>query len=162
MLFKNDNLGQMMVFEAIIFAVFIILAIFFVYQLSPRSSFSVSTPTSELAILAKDVVRSVGNRDATFGDYDSFLEECISLGDYDSLTGYINNSLPVGVYYNLYVSNGSGFVVLYSDESLVGGRFGDVSRGHYLFYYAGDVVNSTGSVLHGPGVFDLVLEVWRI
>ncbi|RLG44011.1 MAG: hypothetical protein DRN81_05410 [Thermoproteota archaeon] len=158
---KND-LGQMMVFEAIIFAVFIIVAIFFVYQLSPRSSFSVSAPSAELATLADDVVRGVGSRDATVSGFDNFLEECIGLGDFDLLTGYINTSLPVGVYYNLYVSNGSGFVTLYSDEVFVGGRFGEVSRGHYLFYYGGSIVNSTCSTLYGPGVFDLVLEVWRI
>lgn len=153
--------AQMMVLEAVVFALLMIISILFVYQLSPSSFFYKSAPTNQLSIMASDILRSIGNKNASISGYQNLLAQLIGENDIDELTYLINQSLPDFAYYNVYVGNGSSYTVLYSDEDIIGGKFGEVSRGFYVVYIGKDITGKDGVTVEGD-VFEVVLEVWRI
>ena len=153
--------AQMMVLEAIAFALLMIISILFVYQLSPSSYFYRSAPTNQLTIMANDVLRSIGNKNASLSGYQNMLAQLVGEGEISELTYIINQSLPDFVYYNLYVGNGSNYTLLYSDEDVIGGRFGEVSRGFSVIYLDKSVTGKDGVTVDGD-IYEVVLEVWKI
>jgi len=151
--------AQMMVLEAITFSVMVIIALLFVAELSPTPSFVPSSSRAELKTLARDALIAIEHQQVT--DYQNFLVECIAENDRDSLSYYLNLSLPPSTYYNIYISNGSKTTLWYNGEAIVGGKFGDVVRVHRIFYYEGTITGIDGVTL-GGNIYEFILEVWRL
>lgn len=121
----NDK-AQMMVLEAIFFAITAIIALTFLIQISPTSIESSDQPSSELKTLGEDAlntiysetmnITTIEERKAWAGVYNgkyttnnptSKLAVCIITNNYQELTDSLNITLPNTVVYNIYVSNGT-------------------------------------------------------
>jgi len=106
-----DDKGQMMVLETVFFAVTVLLAIIFLYQLSPSSTIS-NEYTNILKVQGDDALQSLYT-DVVPGDYPSDfpsnkLVYYLITNDYDGFTlSNLNNLLPSTVMYNIYISNGT-------------------------------------------------------
>lgn len=106
-----DDKGQMMVLETVFFAVTVLLALIFLYQLSPSSTVS-NEYTNILKIQGDDALQSLYT-DVVPGDYPSDfpsnkLVYYLITNDYDGFTlSNLNNLLPSTVIYNIYISNGT-------------------------------------------------------
>jgi len=106
-----DDKGQMMVLETVFFAVTVLLALIFLYQLSPSSAVS-NEYTNILKIQGDDALQSLYT-DVVPGDYPSDfpsnkLVYYLITDDYDGFTlSNLNNLLPSTVIYNIYISNGT-------------------------------------------------------
>ncbi|HEC87264.1 MAG TPA: hypothetical protein ENI49_05295 [Thermoplasmatales archaeon] len=151
--------AQMMVLEAITFSAMIITALLFVAELSPIPSFVPSSSHAELKTLARDALIAIEHQQIT--DHQNFLVECIAENDRDSLSYYLNLSLPPSTYYNIYISNGSETTLWYDGEAIIGGKFGDVIRVHRIFYYEGTLTGIDGVTLEG-NIYEFIIEAWRL
>jgi hypothetical protein len=106
-----DDKGQMMVIESVIFAITVLLALVFLYQMSPTSTVS-NTYTNDLKIKGDDALRTLYNDQVTTDLPQSFpkskLIYYLISDDYDSLiTSNLQNMLPSNTMYNIYISNGT-------------------------------------------------------
>ena len=153
--------AQMMVLESISFAILMIVALIFVYQITPSPLLYKSAPANQLAIIANDALRSVAYKESTIGGYENFLAQCIGENDIDALTYLINLSIPDNVYYNIYIGNGTSYTLLYSDENVVGGKFGDVSKAYRVLYIDGNVTGIDGRTVTG-NIYEVIMEVWKL
>ena len=105
-----DDKGQMMVLETVFFAVTVLLALIFLYQLSPSSAVS-NEYTNILKIQGDDALQSLYT-DVVPGDYPSDfpsnkLVYYLITNDYNGFTlSNLNNLLPSTVMYNIYINNG--------------------------------------------------------
>jgi len=116
-----DDKGQMMVLETVFFAVTVLLALIFLYQLSPSSAVS-NEYTNILKIQGDDALQSLYT-DVVPGNYPSDfpankLVYYLITNDYHNFTSDLNNLLPSTVMYNIYISNGTKIPVFWcnSDE----------------------------------------------
>ena len=106
-----DDKGQMMVLETVFFAVTVLLALIFLYQLAPSSAVS-NEYTNILKVQGDDALQSLYT-DVVPGDYPSDfpsnkLVYYLITNDYDGFTlSNLNNLLPSTVMYNIYISNGT-------------------------------------------------------
>lgn len=103
-----DDKGQMIVLEAIFFAMTIIMSLVFIYQLSP-SSIVTDVYSNDLKIMGDDALRSLYNDDLS-GNYpagypSSKLVHYLISNSYGSMVSDLNNMLPPSVMYNIYLSN---------------------------------------------------------
>ena len=115
-LMKDDN-AQMMILEAIFFGITVIIALAFVFQISPTSIQSGAQNSNELKTMgdnALDVIssqtlhiKSVSEDVYETNNPSSKLPVCIITNNYEELTDSINASLSDTILYNVYISNGS-------------------------------------------------------
>ena len=106
-----DDKGQMMVIESVIFAITILLALVFLYQISPTSTVS-STYTNDLKIKGDDALRTLYNDEVTTylpqGFPKSKLVYYLISDDYHGLIeSNLKNMLPRTTMFNIYISNGT-------------------------------------------------------
>ena len=115
-----NNNAQMMVLEAILFSITVVLALFFIVQLSPTSIQNSIDTTNDLQILADNALHSLyteqGSVQSRGSEYSSRTETnnptsklvvCIICNNYTELVNSLNDYLPINVFYNLYISNGT-------------------------------------------------------
>lgn len=106
---KVDDKGQIMVLETIFFASTIILAIVFLYQLSPPSVVS-DVYTSDLKSVGDDALRNLYNDVVTEPPYPGYptskLVHYLIADEYGSMVSDLRNFITSTVMYNIYVSNG--------------------------------------------------------
>lgn len=107
----NDN-AQMMVLEAIIFAITVLLSLVFLYQLSPASTVEYKY-TTDLKLQGDDALRSLNNAPIPAAanyprDFPSNkLVYYLITNNYSNFITDLNSMLPKTVDYNLYISNGT-------------------------------------------------------
>ena len=113
----KDDKAQMMVLEAIFFAITVVIALIFLFQISPTSIQSGTQSTNELKLLGDDALGTIYfetlhikqnmGEDYTTNNPSSKLAVCIITNNYTGLTDSLNNIMPDTVLYNIYISNGS-------------------------------------------------------
>lgn len=106
-----DDKGQMMVIESVIFAITILLALVFLYQLSPTSTVS-NTYTNDLKIKGDDALRTLYNDEVIANLPQGFPKNKLTYylisDNYDGfITSNLQNMLPSNTMYNIYISNGT-------------------------------------------------------
>jgi hypothetical protein len=152
-----DNRAQMLVYEAIVCAALLALAVFFVYQMHPPMMQS-TIYSNQLKILGDDALRSLGAYPSKNYSGYSLLEEYIIDNNTANFTKFLNSTFPATVGYSIYISNGTVEQIWYNGS--VGGIFGLVTRSHYIIAIDPDlsqpIPNYTGSV------YDVILEMWQI
>jgi len=116
--FRHNNKGQMMVLEAVVFAITVIISLIFLYQMSPTTTQSVQQ-TSELKIrgdialetLYKQEVEHLTDQTDSFPHPREFpknkLVYYLITNDNHNLVRDIRSMLPGNVKFNVYVSNGT-------------------------------------------------------
>ena len=120
---RNDK-AQMMVLEAIFFAITVVIALILLFQMSPTSIQSGLQSSNELKRLGDDALdtiyaetmhikQNMGDEYIT-NNPSSKLVVCVITNNYTELTDSLNNSLPDTVLYNIYISNGIKTVFLCS------------------------------------------------
>lgn len=142
------------------FAVMLIVAIVFAIEVSPMPTYIPQSSYSDLRILARDALNSLEHQYEVEG-YQNFLVKCIVENDRETLSYYLNISLPPSTYYNIYISNGSAETLWYDGESFIGGKFGNIAKVHRTFYYEGSITGIDGVTVDG-NVYEIILEVWRL
>jgi len=111
---SNDQ-AQMLIWETIFFAATVILAILFLYQLSPVSL--ISTPSAyDLKIQGDDALYSLYNDVLSGGQYpdgypSSKLVHYLITNGYGSVTAELNTLLPTNILYNIYIANKTATVL---------------------------------------------------
>lgn len=117
-----DDNAQMMIMEAVLSAVIILIALIFLYQLSPTSTVS-NTYTNDLKIKGDNALQSLYNNevseDGVPGDFPKGkLTYYLITNDYQSLvSSNLKNMLPPTTIFNIYISNGTT-TVLWCNSSL--------------------------------------------
>lgn len=107
-----DDKAQMMVLEAIIFAITVLISLIFLYQLSPSSTVE-NKYTNELKLQGDDALRSLSkapiNNYANYPPYypSNKLVNYLITNNYSGFISDLNNMLPKTVDYNIYISNGT-------------------------------------------------------
>jgi len=150
--------AQMIVYEAIICAALLAMAVFFVYQLHPPTMQSASY-SSQLKMLGDDALRALDSFPSNEYPGYSLLEEYIIDNNTKKLTEFLNFTLPRSVYYNILVSNGTACVKIYDSESEVG-KFGMVSRSHHLIFI--DPKKAQPIPGYNGCIYDVIIEMWQI
>jgi len=112
---RNDE-AQMMMLEAIFFAITVVIALILLFQMSPTSIQSGSQSSNELKMLGDNALSTIYTETQHIkpnvgGSYitnnpSSKLVVCIITNDYTKLTHSLNVTLPDSVLYNIYISNG--------------------------------------------------------
>ena len=102
-----DNKAQMMVMETTIFAITVILALAFLFQLSPSSTLT-DTYSNELKIWGDDALRTLYTEpytaDALPANYPSNkLVYYLITNDYDNMKSELNNFLEDEIRYNIWI-----------------------------------------------------------
>jgi hypothetical protein len=113
----RDDKAQMMVLEAIFFAITVVIALILLFQMSPTSIQSGSQSSNNLKMLGDNALDAIyaetqhikQNVGASYttNNPSSKLVVSIIKNDYSKLTDSLNNILPDSVIYNIYISNGS-------------------------------------------------------
>lgn len=123
----RDDKAQMMVLEAIFFAITIVIALIFLFQMSPTSIQSGTQSSNELKLLGDDALdtiyaetlhikQNIGEGYTTNNPANK-LAVCIITNNFTGLTDSLNDILPETVFYNIYISNGTKTVFLCSRTS---------------------------------------------
>ncbi len=112
----RDDKAQMMVLEAIFFAITVVIALILLFQMSPTSIQSGSQSSNNLKMLGDNALDTIYaetqhikiNVGASYitNNPSSKLVVCIIKNDYSKLTDSLNTILPNSVIYNIYISNG--------------------------------------------------------
>jgi len=111
-----DDRAQMMVLESVLFAVTILMALVFLYQLSPTSTTS-EIYTNDLKIKGDDALQSLYNDEAQeglpFGFPRNKLTYYLIADKYvDLVWNNLKDMLPPSSMYNIYLSNGENTIFL--------------------------------------------------
>ncbi len=106
-----DDKAQMMVLESVIFAITILVALVFLYQLSPTSTVS-NTHTDYLKVKGDDALQTLYNDEVSDvlpeGFPKSKLIFYLITDNYKALIlSNLQNMLPPSTMYNIYISNGT-------------------------------------------------------
>ena len=164
----KDDKGQMMVIESILFAGMVLLALIFVYQLSPPSTISTDKYSNQLRILGNDALRSIDKSSPVdVYNYTSRLVELVATKNMDNLTTLLNSIIPDYVSYNVFITDGNNTVVLY-DGDVLGGKIGIVARANRILVIDPNDVDTTsypgGEIIpdNSGCLYDLILEMWYI
>ena len=164
----KDDKGQMMVIESILFAGMVLLALIFVYQLSPPSTISTDKYSNQLRILGNDALRSIDKTSPSdVYNYTSRLVELVATKNMDNLTTILNSILPDYVSYNIFITDGNNTVVLY-DGDVLGEKIGTVARANRILAIDQNDVDTTaypgGEIIpsYNGCLYDLILEMWYI
>lgn len=112
-----DNKAQMMVLEAVFFAITVTVALAFLIQISPTSIQSGFQSSNELKTLGDDALDAIYNEILHIAKSpDDFnktnnpsnkLAVCIITNNYEAVTDAISSALPDTAIYNIYISNGT-------------------------------------------------------
>ena len=137
---NDDSNGQMIVLEAILFAIMILLALIVISNISPAPQATINRYSNQLKIWADDSIRALDSMrvsseyriDNNTYFYESRLVQYIVLNDTYNATIFFNNSLPSDVGYNIYISNNNDTVMWYNGEKFWGGKIGEVSRAKFI------------------------------
>ncbi len=170
-----DDKGQMLVLETILFAVTIILALIFLYQLSPSST-EANKYSSTIKILGDDTLRMIYN-DFNEEKNISTLADFLINNRYGSMRTELDSMLPSTVLYNIYVGNGTKTV--FWCASIVGvtsplPTIEPVTICHHtvaidpklldgtiLGYGPSDLVDNGGPFANYMGsTYDVIIEMW--
>jgi hypothetical protein len=109
-----DDKAQMMVLESVLFAITILTALIFLYQLSPTSTIS-EIYTNDLKIKGDDALQSLYN-DEIQGDVpqsfprSKLIYYIITDNHNDLIFSNLRNMLPPTTMYNIYLSNGENTI----------------------------------------------------
>ncbi|MCD6237009.1 MAG: hypothetical protein J7K13_03550 [Thermoplasmata archaeon] len=159
--------AQMLVYEAIVCAVLLAVAVFFVYQMQPPTIQS-TTYSNRLKILGDDALRSLDSYPSDRYNGYSLLEEYIIDNNTANFTEFLNLTLPQIVAqmgsYNIYISNGTLSVLWIGSNSE---KFGLITRSHRLVAISSDELQQNPYLYqHFQGyngcVYDVILEMWQI
>lgn len=105
-----DDKGQMMVVESVIFTITILLALVFLYQLSPTSTVS-NVYKNDLKIEGDDALRTLYSDQVTANVSKNFpknkLVFYLITDDYESLVLHLQSKFPSNTMFNIYISNGT-------------------------------------------------------
>ena len=171
-----DNKAQTMVLESVLFAVTLIIALIFLYQLSPSST-EVYQYTSNLKIQGDDALRSLYT-----GLVDNFYEYSFDFpsnklvyylinDNYSLFISDLNDMLPLSIEYNIYISNGIKTVFWcnsYEDTSNILEKIEPVTTCHYIIGIAPEYLKTYDSDLYDDfqnydgSSYDLILELWSL
>lgn len=181
-----DDKAQMMVMETVIFTITILLALAFLFQLSPSSTLT-DEYTKELKVQGDDALRALYIEPFTADDLpsdypSSKLVYYLITNDYNSMTSDLNDML-LNIEYNIWVSNGTNTVFWCNSDGdyntpLQGIR--SVTTSHCLvaidpLYRNNETGIFSGKYKHGdksvldqafPGyegsTYNVILELWCI
>ncbi len=110
-----DDKGQMLVLEAVFFAIIVLSSLIFIYQITPLSGVS-NKYTNNLKILGDSALQSLYAEVMTsqiwsgylLGNYRfGLIEHYLISNSYGNFITDLNSMLPPSVLYNIYVSNGT-------------------------------------------------------
>jgi hypothetical protein len=105
-----DDKGQMMVIESVIFTITILVALIFLYQLSPTSTVS-NVYKNDLKIKGDDALRSLYNDQVKADTPKNFPKNNLIFyliaDNYESLVLYLKSKFPSNTMFNIYISNGT-------------------------------------------------------
>lgn len=165
----TNNNSQMMVLETVLFAVMVLTAVFFVYQLSPSSSVDADISSAELKTIGDDALRTSDKTPPNVPGayYNSLLTKYVELNENEKLADFLSQLLPEYVGFNIYLSDGVNKYLFYDGEKLVGEKVGLVTVSHRT------IVKPTKLDISGlpslPGsseknfyLVDVILEMWYI
>jgi len=173
-----NNKGQMLIIELIFFASTIILALIFIYQLSPTSVTSYTT--SDLKVIGDNALYALYNdnppeENFTSGHSMGKLASYVLTGRYTNLVTDLNNLLPSTVIYNIYLSNTSKTIFWCNSNMGIAPlqSVGSVSRSHCIIALDPDHWSRTSNLTGYPvyntyfsgcteSAYDLILEMWYI
>ena len=104
-----NNKGQMMIFELIFFATTVILALIFLYQISP-SSVTTSTYTDDIKVLGDTALYSIYNTPPNAVDYPngfppSRMVQYLLNASYGNFVSDLKNMLPATLMFNIYITD---------------------------------------------------------
>lgn len=171
-IFRKDKNGQMMVLEAILFSIMLILALIFIYQLSPPSVSTKTRYLNQLKILSDDAVRTLDQLSSTYDPINipSLLVEYILLNDTVNASIYFRSVLPYDVGFNIYVGNTNQTVLWY--EGGWGEKTDSVTRSNHIFVLSNNKLRGALSInnyLKGQIIsgytdceYIFILETWVI
>lgn len=173
---REDANAQMIVLEAVFFAIMILLSLILISNIAPSPQSTINRYSNQLKILSDDSIRLLDNTptDIKFEDrappfYNSRLVQYIALNDTQNASYFFNASLPDDVGYNIYVSNVQEEILWYNGEKFLGGKIGEVSRAKYPVVILYEKwVEMLGIYSNGiiPGYTDneytIILEAWNI
>ena len=108
---KIDDKAQMMVIESIVFTITIIVALIFLYQLSPTSTVS-NVYKNDLKIKGDDALRTLYNDQVTAVDLPKNFPKnklifYLITDNNESLVLNLQSKLPSNTMFNIYISNGT-------------------------------------------------------
>ena len=105
-----DDKGQIMIIEAIIFAIFMILSLIFLYTIAPTGTVS-NVYTDSQKVQADDAVQTMLENYSINTEYDNYplneLTHYIVKNDYSNLTSRLNDLLSSNAHFNIYIANSS-------------------------------------------------------
>lgn len=105
-----DDKGQIMIIEAIIFAIFMILSLIFLYTIAPTGTVS-NVYADTQKVQADDAVQTMLENYSINTEYDNYplneLTHYIAKNDYQNLTSRLNNLLSSNAHFNIYIANSS-------------------------------------------------------
>lgn len=179
-----DDKAQMMVMEAVTFAITVILALAFLFQISPSSTLT-DKYTKELKIQGDDALRSLYMEPFTAeilpSNYPSSkLVYYLITNDYENMTSDLNGML-LNTEYNIWISNGTKTVFWcnsYGDDSTQLQSIRSITTSRCLvaidhLYINNDTGIFSGKYKHGDksildqafpdyegSTYNVVLEVW--
>jgi hypothetical protein len=129
--FRHNNKGQMMVLEAVVFAITVIISLIFLYQMSPTTTQSVQQ-TSELKIRGDIALETLYKQEVEHLTDSSLhprefpknkLVYYLITNETHNLVSDIRSMLPGNVKFNVYVSNGTDKIFLtssfFSDKPVI-------------------------------------------
>ena len=150
----NDK-AQMMVLESVLFAIIILVALVFLYQLSPTSTVS-NTYTNDLKIKGDDALRTLYNDEVEKEDLhedfpqgfpkNKLVYYLITDDYYHFIISNLHSMLPPSTMYNIYISNGTKTIFWCNsnlDNSTPLTLIEPVTISHYVIAIHPDLLNQT-------------------
>ena len=119
---------------------------------------SFSTPPGEanysftqLETLGNDALRTLDNTPTSDGSYhNSTLVKYVAEQDITHFTDFLNNTIPKGVSYNIYIRNISGRMETEKFPYIMGKPIGDTVLAHRIIVYDGNVYNVELAMWYEP------------
>jgi hypothetical protein len=177
-----DDKGQMMVVESVIFTITILLALVFLYQLSPTSTVS-NVYKNDLKIKGDDALRTLYSDQVSANVPKNFpknkLVFYLITDNYESLTLQLKNMFPSNTLFNIYISNGTKKVFWCSstqDNTTAMPVIEPVTISHYMISISpyffdgskfGKIIDANGCELakkfagYTGSTFDVILEMFN-
>lgn len=170
---NRDDKAQMLVLEAVLFAVMVFTALFFIFQLSPSPAIDADLSSDQLKILGDDALRTIDKTtpETPGSYYNSKLVKFVANNEKGNFTGLLNLVLPDYVGYNIHLSDGVNATIWYNGEEVSGEKVGLVTRSHRIIVvtnnivgkeaYASNPIDNRIDELYLP-VIDVILEMWYL
>ena len=151
----NVNIkAQLHVMDAIVASAIIILSIVFARYVG--STYSVVYPgtAGQIKTLADDTLRILDSRNSTQDtnctQLEYYLDQRVRFHTLSDFQSSLNESIPLSIYYNVWIYNSSSGETMLWCPSKAGSPFGIVACSHRIVY---DKYNDI--------IYDVILEVWK-